>query len=72
MLNHENKSSYVDLTDVEIVFLPKQLGTSVLHVPKEVHFVSAVPFRRKPSSHVDEHREPKLNSSCGSEQTKEP
>ena len=52
--------------------LPKQLGTSVLHVPREVHSVSAVPFRTKPSSQVDLHWEPKLNSSWGSEQIKEP
>lgn len=52
--------------------LPKQLGTSVLHVPREVHSVSAVPFRTKPSSQVDLHWEPKLNSWWRSEQIKDP
>ena len=45
---------------------------SALHVPREVHSMSAVPFRTKPSWQADVHREPKLKSPCGAEQTKEP
>lgn len=45
---------------------------SALHVPREVHSVTAVPFRMKPGSHVMLHWEPKLNASWGSEQTREP
>lgn len=45
---------------------------SVLHVPRDVHSVSAAPFNTKPSSQVDLHWEPKLNSPWGSEQNKEP
>lgn len=45
---------------------------SSLHTPREVHSVSAVPFRRKPFSHVDTHFEPKLKEPFGSEQDREP
>ena len=54
------------------VFLPVQSGVSAFHVPTEVHSVSAVPFRRKPSSQADVHWDPKLNVPWGWEQDKEP
>lgn len=52
--------------------LPRQWGILALHVPKEVHSVSAVPLRTKPLSQVNEHREPKWNSPWGDEQTEAP
>lgn len=55
-----------------LLFLLKQSGRSALHWPRDVHSVSAVPFSRKPSPHVDVQREPTLNSPCGSTQRKEP
>lgn len=55
-----------------IIVLPKHWGMSELHVPTEVHSATAVPFKKKPVSHVMLHWEPKLNSSWGWEQTREP
>ena len=45
---------------------------SVLHTPREVHSIRAVPFNKKPSSQVTEHLEPKLKGPFGSEQDREP
>lgn len=52
--------------------IPKQWGRSALHMPTEVHSVSAVPFSTKPSSQVMLHWEPKLNSAWGSEHSNRP
>lgn len=57
---------------IQRVFLPKQWGTALFHMPMEVHSVIAVPFSTKPSAHVDVHTEAKLYSLWGLEQTKDP
>lgn len=57
---------------MRIISLPKHWGMFVLHVLPEVHWISAVPSRTKPSSQVIVQLEPKLNSPWGSEQFKTP
>lgn len=55
-----------------VTVLPKQCGTSSLHIPKELHSVLAVPFSTNPSSQVAVHWEPKVKEPFGSAQDREP